>query len=110
VPGANATIKDKFYGSALSSPRRTFPVLSKLAEIHMSKIGKKDARNLSGYFQRLIGEITSHLSPSDNPFPIRLTAEEQSFFTLGYYQQTSFRKEKITNDNTVEKENDDVAA
>jgi CRISPR-associated protein Csd1 len=110
VPGAKATIKDKFFGSALSSPRRTFPVLSKLAETHLSKIGKKDPRNLSGYFQRLIGDITNHLNPTDNPFPIRLTAEEQSFFALGYYQQTSFRKEKTSNENTVEKEIENDAA
>src|SRR5690606_9194910 len=37
----NATIKDKFYGSASAGPRRVFALLEKGAANHLSKVGKQ---------------------------------------------------------------------
>jgi CRISPR-associated protein Csd1 len=84
----NATIKDKFYGSASAQPRTVFALLEKGSANHLSKIGKQKA----GYrvvLEKRIGEILNLMSPSDDPFPSALSSEEQALFGLGYYHQRS---------------------
>ncbi len=78
-PGINTTIKDRFYGSASSSPVAVFSQLLKLKNHHIPKIaiGRKI------YFEKLIGEIMSELVS----FPANLTLNEQAYFSVGYYHQ-----------------------
>ncbi|HXP96516.1 MAG TPA: type I-C CRISPR-associated protein Cas8c/Csd1 [Telmatospirillum sp.] len=99
----NATIKDKFYGSASAQPRKVFALLEKGSANHLSKIGKQKA----GYrvvLEKQLGEILNHMSPSDDPFPTALSSEEQALFGLGYYhQRAEFFKAK-TSDTTSSKD------
>lgn len=53
-PGINATIRDRFYGSASSTPVAVFPHLMKLKNHHIAKLENKgQAINL----EKLMGEI-----------------------------------------------------
>jgi len=82
----NATIKDKFYGSASTQPRKVFALLDKGSAAHLSKVGKQAA----GYrisLEKLIGEIMNRMSPGDDPFPTSLSSEQQALFALGYHHQ-----------------------
>jgi len=77
VPGANATIKDRFYGSASATPGKVFPLLLRLAQHHISKAEYGWARD------KKIEEIISAI----NDFPAFLSLEDQGLFALGYYHQ-----------------------
>ena len=84
----NATIKDKFYGSASAQPRKVFALLDRGSANHLSKIGKQKP----GYkvnLEKLVSEIFNVMSPSQDPFPNALSVEEQALFGLGYYHQRS---------------------
>lgn len=82
----NATIKDKFYGSASAQPRKVFALLEKGLANHLSKIGKRSSRHRD-YFLKLVGEIMGAMDPAADPFPGALSAEDQALFGLGYYHQ-----------------------
>lgn len=93
IPNAKATIKEKFFASAATSPRRVFPALARGVENHLTKIRRQNGDKLKGFFQRMIEDIAGRLDPLNDPFPSRLSPEEQSLFALGYYHQNAFRKE-----------------
>ena len=89
----NASIKDKFYGSASAQPRKIFPMLDSGSANHLSKLGKQS----SGYrvvLERTIAAIMDMMTPVSDPFPASLSAQEQALFGLGYYHQRNefFRK------------------
>ncbi|TPW32174.1 type I-C CRISPR-associated protein Cas8c/Csd1 [Martelella alba] len=89
----NATVKDKFYGSASAQPRKAFALLESGSANHLSKIGKQKP----GYkvnLEKTVAAIMEQMSPDNDPFPASLNAEEQALFGLGYYHQrnTFFRK------------------
>jgi CRISPR-associated protein Csd1 len=96
MPSAKATIKEKFFASAATSPRRVFPALARGVENHLTKIRRQNGDNLKVFFQRMIEDIAGRLDPLNDPFPNRLSPEEQSLFALGYYHQNAFRKEATT--------------
>jgi len=79
-PGLNATIRERYYGSACASPVTVFSNLLRLKNHHLAKIGK-DGRVV--YFERLLGEIISNLEE----FPPHLDLHEQGRFAVGYYHQ-----------------------
>lgn len=89
----NATIKDKFYGSASATPRNVFPVLERGSANHLSKVGKERPGQRVN-LEKTIGGIMEMMSPGDDPFPASLSAAEQALFGLGYYHQRGefFRK------------------
>jgi CRISPR-associated protein Csd1 len=89
----NATIKDKFYGTASAQPRRVFPLLDKGAANHLSKVGKQKP-GLKVILERTLSTILEAMNPDDDPFPASLNAQEQALFSLGYYHQRNefFRK------------------
>ncbi len=78
-PGINATIRDRYYGAASSSPITVFPRLLSLKNSHLKKLN--EGRKI--YFEKLIGEIVSELSS----FPTNLSLNEQANFAIGYYHQ-----------------------
>lgn len=89
----NASIRDKFYGSASAQPRKVFHMLDNGSANHLSKLGKQSP----GYkvvLERTIGAIMESMQPGSDPFPAALSAEEQALFGLGYYHQRNefFRK------------------
>lgn len=91
-PGINATIRDRFYGSASSTPVTVFPHLMKLKNHHLSKLENKGrAVNL----EKTIGEIVDDISD----FPGHLSLDDQGRFAVGYYhQRQDFFKKKNTNE------------
>ncbi len=95
-PGLNATIKDKYFNAACTTPDRIFPNLHQLSIHHLKKLetGQKI------YFEKKIGSLMEKLSPNEESSSI-LTPEEQGMFILGYYHQTRERyksKEEREND------------
>lgn len=86
LPGLNATIRDKFYGSASATPRKTFPVLDRGSANHLAKLAK-DKKGYAVVLERLLMSIMEHLNPDGDPFPAFLAAEQQSLFAVGYYHQ-----------------------
>ncbi len=78
-PGLNATIRDRYYGAASSTPVAVFTTLLRLKNHHLGKLTA--GRRI--YFERLIGEIMGKLSD----FPRQLPLTEQGRFALGYYHQ-----------------------
>lgn len=78
-PGLNATIRDRFYGAASSSPVTVFANLMKLKNHHLAKLEEGRKR----YFEKLIGQIMSDI----NDFPAHLSLADQGRFAIGYYHQ-----------------------
>jgi CRISPR-associated protein Csd1 len=78
-PNINATIRDRYYGAASTTPVAVFTTLLRLKNAHLKKLSD----SLSGYFEKLIGDILGPLSS----FPRQLTLPEQGEFALGYYHQ-----------------------
>jgi len=78
-PGLNATIRDRYYGAASSTPAAVFSTLLRLKNHHIGKLHAGQAVNR----ERLFGEIMGGLSkiPSHLPLP------NQARFALGYYHQ-----------------------
>jgi CRISPR-associated protein Csd1 len=91
----NATIKDKFYGSASAQPRKVFSLLESGSANHLSKVGKQSpGRRVN--LEKMIGGIMDRMEPGSDPFPASLSAEEQALFGLGYYhQRNDFFKKTI---------------
>lgn len=79
-PGLNVTIRDRFYGSASSTPVTAFPHLMKLKNHHLSKIENKGR---AVFFEKEIGEVLNDL----NGFPPHMSLEDQGYFAVGYYHQ-----------------------
>lgn len=78
-PGLNATIRDKFYASASSTPNAVYGNLMRLKNHHLGKLSQ--GRMI--YFEKLLGDIISEI-PS---FPAHLTLNDQGQFSIGYYHQ-----------------------
>ena len=91
-PGVNATIKDRYFNAACATPGIVFPVLLKLSNAHLNKLGK-DKKAWAITMQKKIGDLLGKISMPDqgSPIPGRLTLDEQGMFILGYYQETQDR-------------------
>lgn len=88
-PGLNATIRDRYYGAASSTPAAVFSTLLRLKNHHIGKLHAGQAVNR----EKLIGEIMNGL----DRFPGHLPLPEQARFALGYYhQRQDFFKGKTT--------------
>lgn len=81
-PGINATIRDRYYGAASTTPVAVFTTLLRLKNAHLKKLSDGLGRN----FEKLIGEILAPIDPAHG-FPRLLTLPEQGQFALGYYHQ-----------------------
>ncbi|MEL7498742.1 MAG: type I-C CRISPR-associated protein Cas8c/Csd1 [Planctomycetota bacterium] len=88
LPGLNATIKDRYFGAASSTPSTVFPRLIRLSQHHVGKLdgGKKVVA------EKRLQEIMGRLSG----FPSHLNLEDQGLFAIGYYHQRQdfFKKKK----------------
>lgn len=79
-PGINATIKDRFYGAASSTPVAVFPHLMKLKNHHIAKL---DNRGMAVNIEKQIGGIMDGVGD----FPTHLSLQDQGRFAVGYYHQ-----------------------
>lgn len=91
-PGIQATIRDRYFNSACGTPSSVFPILIKLKNSHLKKIGreKEGAKN---YYEKLFTDIMWKVDAQEG-FPKRLSLEEQGKFAIGYYHQTQKKYEK----------------
>lgn len=78
----NATIRDRYYGAASSTPAAVFSTLLRLSKHHLGKLSTGLAINR----ERLIGEIMDGFEAASFP-PRILPLPDQARFALGYYQQ-----------------------
>lgn len=91
IPGANTTIKDRFFGSASATPRVVFPQLLRLAQHHINK----NKAEYGGYREKQIEEIISDIKE----FPAHFGLEQQGLFAIGYYhQRQDLYKKKTENE------------
>jgi CRISPR-associated protein Csd1 len=90
-PGLNATIRDRYYGAASSTPVTVFSTLLKLKNHHLSKL---DNRGRAVNLEKRIGEIIDGLGD----FPVQLPLADQGRFAIGYYHQRQdfFKKTEAT--------------
>lgn len=85
IPGAGATIVDRFFGTASSAPASVFGRLLRGAQPHLAKI-ERDRPGAYVRLQQSLEEIQSGLSG----FPRTLGLTDQALFALGYYHQRAF--------------------
>lgn len=101
VPGLNATLVDRFYGTASSAPGVVFPSLVRHAQPHLAKI-RKTKGGLCTVLQTELQAILGGLGH----FPHTLSLQAQGVFALGYYHQRAQRYKRKSASGT---EPDDVA-
>ncbi len=84
IPGTNATIKDRYLGSASATPGQIFSMLLKNSANHLAKLRKTpEKKGRAIHYEIIIQDIIAKFSN----FPTTLSAEEQGLFMIGYYHQ-----------------------
>jgi CRISPR-associated protein Csd1 len=93
-PGINATIRDRFYGAASTTPVTVFPQLLKLKNHHLSKL-ENAGRRVN--FERMLAGVFDGIG---NDMPSHLSMEDQARFAIGYYHQRQalFTKSSSSNE------------
>lgn len=80
----NATIRDRYYGAASSTPAAVFPTLLRLKNAHLKKLPPAQETR----FEKLVGVICGSVEqPALTDFPRQLDLHAQGLFALGYYHQ-----------------------
>ena len=82
-PDLNATIADRYFGSASSTPIAVFGTLIRLSKHHLSKLNTEKYRGKRIFLEKLFQEIIGKI---DN-FPNHLDINHQVLFGIGYYHQ-----------------------
>lgn len=77
--GLNATIGDRYFGSASSTPITVFATLLRLSKHHLSKLSIGRRTNLEKLQQEILNKIDST--------PKYLNIEQQLLFSIGYHHQ-----------------------
>ncbi len=83
----NASVVDRFYGTASSTPGTVFGLLIRNAQNHLGRIQSTNPRAHNA-IQRKLEEVLSLISPQDLAKPF--TLKEQGLFALGYYHQRGY--------------------
>lgn len=84
VPGANATIKDRYLSSASANPGQVFHMLLKNSSNHTAKLRKdSEKKGRAIHYEAMVQDIMNHF----DDFPKTMSAEEQGLFMIGYYHQ-----------------------
>ena len=98
LDGVNATIVDRYFSGASTSPKSVFGNLLRNARHHVSKIkDNPEKRGAVRSYENLIDQLCSQFeisvqgtsdpqALSKNGFPSTLTQDEQGMFVLGYHQ------------------------
>lgn len=79
-PGLNATIRERYYGAASSTPVAVFTTLMRLKNHHLAKLSNK-GRAVN--FEKLLAQIMSGI----DDFPRHMPLQDQGRFAIGYYHQ-----------------------
>lgn len=79
-PGIKATISDRYYSRASSTPVTVFPTLIRLNQHHLNKLDKPEYRQaVRNRLEAILDLLTD--------YPTHLNLIEQANFSLGYYHQ-----------------------
>ena len=83
----NASLSDRYYGAASSTPATAFPALMRNRQAHLSKLRKSK----TGAFLAIDERIEAIVA--DLPtFPKTLNMQQQGLFSLGYYHQRAYQR------------------
>ena len=82
LPGVNATIVDRYYGAASSTPAVVFGALLRGAQPHLARL-ERDRPGAYINLQRRLEEVMARIGD----WPATLPLREQALFSLGYYHQ-----------------------
>jgi CRISPR-associated protein Csd1 len=88
----NATLVDRYYGAASSTPAKAFAPLMRGVQTHLSKL-RKNSPGLYKLCDQHLEEIM--LNFHDNKFPNTLAMSDQAIFALGYYHQRAANRAAI---------------
>lgn len=94
IPGINATIIDRYFGAASTTPALVFPRLIRGAQPHLAKL-ERDRKGAYVNLQREMEAILDHVEPGEQGYPPRLSFTEQGLFQLGYYHQRAWARAQI---------------
>lgn len=94
----NATLRDRFYASASSTPASVMPWLQRLNHQHLRKL-RREKPGAATNTEKLIGSIMEQMPPEG--YPSYLSPEDQGRFAVGYYhQRQDFFSKKSDTDET----------
>jgi CRISPR-associated protein Csd1 len=79
LPDINATIKDRYFGAASTTPSSVFPRLIRLSQHHLGKLDVGKRTYHEKRFQDIVGKV--------DDFPAHLNLQHQGLFAIGYYHQ-----------------------
>jgi CRISPR-associated protein Csd1 len=89
-PAINATIVDRFYGSASTTPAWVFGRLISGAQNNLGKL-RKNRPAIHTASEKRLQEVLSHIQE----FPPVLKVEDQALFGLGYFHEKAHHWEQI---------------
>jgi CRISPR-associated protein Csd1 len=81
----NATVVDRFYGTASTAPASVFGRLLRGAQPHLSKL-HRDLPGTGHALQQSLEDVLAELPA----FPHTLDLKQQGLFALGYYHQRAY--------------------
>ena len=81
----NSPLRERYIGSASSTPRMIFPMLLRLTQHHVTKAKKSRFDSYDKRFSERVSEILGEMTD----FPAVLSLEDQGRFMLGYYHQNN---------------------
>lgn len=99
----NSTIRDRFYGSASTTPHIVFGRLIALSRHHLAKL-KKEKPGLAIHFEQKLGEIINLFELDNQGVPSYFNLDEQSIFAIGYYHQKADKIKKDSGDSAKDSE------
>ena len=88
----NASIRDRYFGSASATPAAVFPLLLRLSRHHIAKAKYGEV------IDRRIQDVMNRI----NVFPAHLNLDDQGQFILGYYHQNQANYAKSEQKNKAE--------
>jgi len=100
IKSANATITDRYFGSASTTPCFVFPrLLVGATTHHLPKIRKNQDKKIAARASYLKDDMDRIISKLPSVFSKHLSIEDQGRFCIGYYHQ---RNKKFVSNNEVE--------
>ena len=87
LPRVNATIVDRFYGAASSTPAIVFGALLRGVQPHLARL-ERDNPGAYVNLQRRLEEVCARIGD----WPTALPLKDQALFSLGYYHQRAHKR------------------
>jgi len=85
LPKLNATIGDKYFGTAMTAPAAVFTNLHRGAKAHLKRL-RRDRPGTGVALERKLTEVFAAIDRA-GPIPTMLTMRQQADFVLGYERQ-----------------------